>query len=161
MSSTPQPPITYGGNHGRPSIPLVAEQDVDPSASIGALVKDATAQVSTLVRAEIELAKLEVTASVKTALTGAIFFILAGVIALFSAFFFWFMVGEILAIWLPRWLAFAIVFVAMVVMAGGLAFLGIRKVKKIEKPERTISSLSATASTLKAAATHSEPPAVR
>ncbi len=161
MSGTPWPPITYGGSTDRPSIPLVAEQDVDPSASIGALVKDATAQVSTLVRAEIELAKLEVTASVKTALTGAIFFILAGVIALFSAFFFWFMVGEILAIWLQRWLAFTIVFVAMLLMAGGLAFLGIRKVKKIKKPERTISSLSETASTLKSAATHSEPPAVR
>ena len=161
MSGTPQPPVNYGATTGRPAIGLVAEPDVDTSASIGALVKDATVQMSTLVRAEIELAKLEVTASVKTALTGAVFFILAGVIGLFSLFFFWFMIGEILAIWLPRWAAFTIVFGAMLVMVGLLAFLGIKKVKKVKKPERTISTLTETASTLKSAATHAEPPAVR
>ncbi|WP_354530375.1 phage holin family protein [Nakamurella sp. UYEF19] len=157
MSGNAQPPITYGGNTGRPSIPLVAEPDVDTSGSMGALVKDATVHLSTLVRSEIELAKLEVVASVKTGLTGAIFFILAAVIGLFSLFFFWFMVGEILNIWLPRWAAFTIVFVVMLLMAGGLAFLGLKKVKQIKKPERTISTLSESAATLKAAATHSEP----
>ncbi|SDO89216.1 Putative Holin-X, holin superfamily III [Nakamurella panacisegetis] len=161
MSGTPQPPVNYGGNTGRPAIGLVAEPDVDTSASIGALVKDATVQMSTLVRAEIELAKLEVAASVKTALTGAVFFIVAGVIGLFSLFFFWFMIGEILDIWLPRWAAFTIVFGAMLAMVGLLAFLGIKKVKKVKKPERTISTLSETASTLKSAAKHSEPPAAR
>jgi uncharacterized membrane protein YqjE len=161
MSGTPQPPINYGSNAGRPSIPLVAEPDVDPTESIGALVKDATAHMSTLIRAEIELAKMEVTASVKTGLTGAVFFILAGAIGLFSLFFFWFMIGEILNIWLPRWAAFTIVFFVMLVAAGGLVILGIKKLKKIKKPERTMSTLSETASTLKSAATHSEPPAVR
>ncbi len=157
MSGSAQPPINYGGITARPSIPLVAEADVDPSASVGALVKDATVHLSTLVRAEIELAKLELTASVKTGVRGAIFFIAAGAIGLFSLFFFWLMVGEILDIWLPRWAAFTIVFVVMLAMAGALAFLGLRKVKQIGKPERTISTLSDSASTLKAAATHSEP----
>lgn len=153
--STPLPPVNYGGLTSRPSISLVAESDVDPSESIGALVKDATVHMSTLVRSELELAKLELTQSVKTGVRGAIFFIVAGVILLFSAFFFFFMVGEILDIWLPRWVAFAIVFFAMVLVAGALAFLGYQKVKKIRKPERTISTLSETASTLKSAATHS------
>ena len=89
----------------------------------------------------------------------ALFFIGAAAIGLFSLFFFWFMVGEILAIWLPRWPAFTIVFVVMLLMAGALAFLGLRKVKKIKKPERTISTLSESASTLKAAATHTQPAA--
>ena len=63
------------------------------------------------------------------------------------------MVGEILAIWLPRWLAFLIVFVAMVLFAALCALLGLRKVKKVRKPEMTIASLEKTAATLKSAAT--------
>jgi hypothetical protein len=159
MSAIPQRPGTYSPPSSRPYIPLVAEKDVDPSASMGALVKDATVHMSTLVRSEIELAKLEITASIKTGVRGAIFFIMAGAILMFSLFFFWFMIGEILDIWLPRWAAFTIVFFAMFAMAGGLAFLGYKKVKQIKKPERTISTMSETASTLKAAATHSSPAA--
>ena len=161
MTGSVQPPINYGGTTGRPSIPLVAELDVDPTASMGNLVKDATVHLSTLVRSEIEMAKLELTASVKTGVRGAIFFIAAGAIGLFSLFFFWFMVAEILAIWLPTWAAFTIVFVVMVLMAGALAFLGYRKVKQIEKPERTIATLNESASTLKAAAQNSGPTLAR
>ncbi len=142
----------------RPSIPLTPEQDVDRSESIGALVKDATTHVSTLVRAEIELAKLEIFKSAKQGAIGAVFFVVAGVIGLFSLFFFWLMVGEILDIWLPRWAAFTIVFGAMIVLVALLALLGIRRLKKIEKPERTIASLQDTATTLKRAASHPETP---
>lgn len=39
-------------------------------------VRDATTQVSTLVRAEVELAKAEITRDVKKGLTGSVFFIL-------------------------------------------------------------------------------------
>lgn len=157
--------MTYPGNNPgqargtgfvRPSIPFTPEQDVDRSGSIGALVKDATTQVSTLVRAEIELAKLEVVSSAKQGAVGAVFFIVAGVIGLFSLFFFWFMVGEILSIWLPRSLSFAIVFVVMLVLAGLLVLLGLRKVKKVRKPEKTMQSLQDTATTLKRAASHSD-----
>ena len=152
-----RPPANSTGVTARHSIPLVAESDVDTSASMGSLVRDATVHLSTLVRSELELAKLELTASAKTGLRGGVFFIGAAAIGFFSLFFFWLMVGEILDIWLPRSLAFAIVFVVMLLMAGGLAFLGLLKVKKIGKPERTITTLSETASTLKAAATHSDP----
>ena len=156
MSGTAQPPINYGGNTGRPVIPLVAEPDVDPNASMGQLVKDATTHLSTLVRSEIELAKVELTAEIKTGLRGAIFFISAGAVGLFSLFFFFFMIGEILDIWLPRWAAFTIVFFLMVVIAGALAFLGYRKVKQLGKPERTIATLNESAAVLKAATTHAE-----
>jgi uncharacterized membrane protein YqjE len=157
MPGSAQPPITYGGNTGRPLIPLVAEPDVDPNESIGALVKDATTHLSTLVRSEIELAKVELTTEIKTGVRGAVFFIGAGAIGVFSLFFFFFMLAEIIAIWLPQWAAFTIVFVLMLLMAGALAFLGYRKVKQIGKPERTISTLTESAAALKAAATHTEP----
>ena len=85
-----------------PSIPL-APEPVTPLAeqSIGSLVKEATAHVSTLVRAEVELARAEVTAEVKKGLQGSIFFIVALVILLFSLFFLFFTIAEVLAIWLP------------------------------------------------------------
>ena len=84
-----------------PSIPL-APEPVKPLSeqSIGSLVKEATAHVSTLVRAEVELARAEVTAEVKKGLQGSIFFIVALAIVLFSLFFLFFTIAELIAIWL-------------------------------------------------------------
>ncbi len=124
------------------SIPL---SDVDYRApgtgSIGNLVKDATTQVSTLVRAEVELAKAEVTGEIKKGLQGSLFFLLALAVLIFSAFFFFFFLAETLDIWLPRWASFLIVFAFMILVAAVFGFLGYRRVKKLRKPEKTIDSL--------------------
>ena len=70
-----------------PSVPLNAEPvRATGEASVGTLVKEVTTHVSTLVRAEVELAKQEVTAEVKKGVQGSIFFVLAAVVALFSLF---------------------------------------------------------------------------
>lgn len=124
------------------SIPLTDVDARTPAeASIGALVKDATAQVSTLVRAEVELAKAEVTGEVKKGLQGSVFFILAFTVLLFSSFFFFFFLAELLDIWVSRWLAFLIVFLIMVVTTALLALLGYLRVRKLRAPEKTIESL--------------------
>ncbi len=152
-SGTSRPPTDYSRPPIGPSlIPLVEEPVVDRAGSIGSLVKDASTHMSTLIRSELELAKLELTSSVKQAVRGSLFFAAAAAIALFSLFFFWFMIGEIINIWLPRWAAFTIVFFVMLATAGGLAYLGIKRVKKIRKPEKTITSLTDTAAALKQAA---------
>jgi uncharacterized membrane protein YqjE len=123
----------------------------DPAnQSIGMLVSEATSQVSALVRAEVELAKAELSSEVKKALTGSVFFIAALVILLFSLFFLFFTLAE--ALWdlgLPRWASFGIVFAVMLLGAGGLAFLGYRRFKRIKAPERTINSVKDTAAALK------------
>jgi uncharacterized membrane protein YqjE len=116
--------------------------------SIGNLVKEATAHVSTLVRAEVELARAEVTAEVKKGLQGSIFFIVALVIVLFSLFFLFFTIAEVIAIWLPEWAGFAITFGIMILAAGLFGLLGYLRVRKIRKPERTISSLKESAQVL-------------
>jgi hypothetical protein len=127
---------------GISSIPLTDVDARNPgAASIGNLVKDATTQVSTLVRAEVALAKAEVTGEVKKGLQGSIFFILAFAVLIFSAFFFFFFLAELLNIWVARWLAFLIVFLIMVAITALLAFLGYLRVKKLRKPEKTIDSL--------------------
>lgn len=141
-----------GAGDGAPaslsSIPL---SDLDPAAqdaSIGALVKNATSQVSTLVRSEVELAKAEVTGEVKKALQGSVFFIIAATILLFSAFFFFFFLGELLSEWLPRWAAFLIVFGIQVLAAAFAGFLGYLRVRKLRAPNKTIDSVKEISSVL-------------
>lgn len=141
-SGTEVPPVL-------PSIPL-APEPVKSAAdqSIGGLVREATSQVSTLVRAEVELARAEVTAEVKKGLQGSIFFVVALTILLFSLFFAFFALGELLALWLNRAAAFGIVFGLMLLIAALFGLLGYQRVRKIRKPERTISSLKESAQVL-------------
>jgi cytochrome c biogenesis protein CcdA len=139
------------------SIPLVDPHAISADPSIGALVKDATAQVSTLVRAEVELARAEITRDVKKGLTGSIYFILALVVLFYSTFFFFFFVAELLDTWLWRWVAFLIVFALMVLTTAGLALLGYLKVRRIRGPQQTIESVKET----KAAFTGGSPAAAK
>ncbi|MRH85863.1 phage holin family protein [Nocardia sp. SYP-A9097] len=139
--------FTQGGN-GRDgnrtrtitSIPL-SDVDTHESATIGTLVRDATEQMSTLVRAEVALAKAEVTGEVKKGLQGSVFFIGALTVLLFSSFFFFFFLAELLDVWVYRWLAFLIVFLLMIVATAALALLGYLKVRRLRAPEKTIESL--------------------
>lgn len=130
------------------SIPLVDPDAMPPNPSIGDLVKDATAQVSTLVRAEVELAKSEITRDVKKGLTGSVFFILAMVVLLYSTFFMFFFLAELLDTWMWRWAAFLVVFVLMLALAGVFGLLGYRKVIKIRGPQETIASVKETTAAL-------------
>src|SRR5882757_8407214 len=124
------------------SIPLVDPHAPVPDPSIGDLVKDATTQVSTLVRAEVELAKAEITRDVKKGLTGSVYFILALVVL------FYFFAAELLDTWLWRWVAFLIVFAVMVLTAVAFAVLGYLKVRRIRGPQQTIESVKETRAAL-------------
>ncbi|CAN5707431.1 phage holin family protein [soil metagenome] len=126
------------------SIPLVDPHAASADPSIGELVKDATTQVSTLVRAEVELARAEITRDVKKGLTGSVYFILALVVLFYSTFFFFFFVAELLDTWLWRWVAFLIVFAVMVLTTAALALLGYLKVRRIRGPQKTIESVKET-----------------
>jgi hypothetical protein len=123
-------------------VPTAAEK------SIGTLVGEATQHVSTLVRAEVELARAEITAEVKKGLQGSIFFVVALTILLFSLFFLFFALGELLSLWLNRAAAFGIVFVVMLLAAGLFGLLGYLRVRRIRKPERTITTLRESAQVL-------------
>ena len=122
------------------SIPLVDPHAAKPDPSIGDLVKDATSQVSTLVRAEVELAKAAITRDVRKGLTGRAVSIPALVVLFYSTFFFFFFLAELLDGWLWRWAAFLIVFGIMVVVTAVLALLGYLKVRRIRGPQKTIES---------------------
>ncbi|MCP1388506.1 phage holin family protein [Corynebacterium sp. TA-R-1] len=125
------------------SIPLRDTGVTQPGQdSIGTLISNATEQVSTLVRGEIELAKAEVIGEVKKGAMGGGMFAAAGVIALYSTFFLFFALAEMFASWMHRGWAFLLVFLIMLALAGLLAFLGFKKVRKIKAPEKTIESVN-------------------
>lgn len=130
------------------TIPLVDPHVLPADPSIGELVKDATAQMSTLVRAEVELARAEITRDVKKGMTGSIAFIAALVVLFYSTFFFFFFLAELLDTWLWRWVAFLIVFGVMVATAGVLGLIGYRKVRRIRGPQQTIETMRETRSAL-------------
>ncbi|MQA14406.1 MAG: phage holin family protein [Pseudonocardiaceae bacterium] len=128
-----------------PSIPMSPEADSATGTSLGGLVREASTHLSTLLRSEIELARAEVTDEVRKGVKGSIFFIVALAVLLFSLFFLFFFLGELLSVWLARWAAFGIVFVLMLLTAGLFGLLGYLRVRKIRKPERTMSSVRETA----------------
>jgi uncharacterized membrane protein YqjE len=118
--------------------------------SVGKLVSDASAHFSTIIRGEIELAKLELRSTVKNAGTGIGLFAAAGVVLVFSLVFGFLTLAEgIAALGLDRWLAFLIVFVLQLVIVALFVWIGIKKVKKVKAPARTIKSTRDTVDYLK------------
>jgi pilus assembly protein TadC len=61
-------------------------------------------------------------------------------LALAGIYFFVF-VAELLAVWLPQWAGFLIVTGFLLLLAAVLGLMGLRTLKKIDKPERTLESL--------------------
>ncbi len=113
----------------------------DPEPTIGRLVADASRDISTLVSKEIELAKSELKVSVRAGGMGIAFIAVAGLLGVLAiimlsvaiAYFInW--NGDGLAL---HW-AFLIVFAFYLLLAGVLAFLGLKKVKKARPPEKAI-----------------------
>ncbi|QGK68392.1 phage holin family protein [Allosaccharopolyspora coralli] len=129
------------------SIPLSEEGTASGGEqSIGALVRDATTHLSTLVRSEVELAKSEIAGEVKKGVKGSVYFILALTVLGFSLFFLFFTAAEGLnALGLWRWASFGIVFLFMLLVAGVFGLLGYLRVRKLHAPQRTIDSLKDTA----------------
>jgi uncharacterized membrane protein YqjE len=118
--------------------------------SVGQLVSEASTALSNLIHSEIELAKLELRSTVKNGFTGIGLFAAAAVVLVFSLTFGFFALAEgIAAAGLDRWLAFLIVFglqLSAVVLA---VVIGIRKVKRLKAPERTLRTTRETIDYLK------------
>ena len=114
-------------------------KDTDPT--LGKLVMDAQRDISSLISKEIQLAKSEIKVSVKHGgvgiglFAGAAFIGLLAIIMLSVAFaYFLHWNGDGLDL---HW-AFTVVFLVYVLIAGLLAFIGLRQVKKVKAPERAI-----------------------
>jgi hypothetical protein len=128
----------------RPDVP----SPEDPT--IGKLVADASRDISSLLRNEIALAKSELKLSAKYGGTGlglfgaAAFLAVLAVIMLSVAFAYLLSMTGLHLAW-----CFLIVFGAYLLLAGLLAFVGVRKVKKVRAPERAIHQAQETSAILK------------
>jgi membrane protein implicated in regulation of membrane protease activity len=127
--------------HSATSGPVPVRPAGTDDPSIGSLVQSAMADMSTLVRSEIELAKTEITTSAKKAGISIALFVVAGVLLAFAGIYFFVAAAEGIAEGLPRWLSYLIVAVGLAAIAGMAALVGLRMMKKLDKPERTMESL--------------------
>ena len=120
-----------------------AAQDELREHSTGDLVKQLSQQVTTLVRQEVELAKVEMGEKGKKAGVGLGMFGGAGVAGLLALWSLTFCVIYALDKGMPLWAAALIVAVIWGAVAGVLALQGREKVKEVGKPvpEQTAESV--------------------
>ena len=131
----------------------------DPSSSAdlstGQLISQLSEQTSTLVRSELQLAKVELTNSAKYAGLGAGLFSVAGVLA-------WFGLGALIAtaiialdLVLPLWAAALIVTLVLFVAAGIAALVGKKQVQQVTPtPERTVENVKLDVQEVKESRSH-------
>jgi len=105
-----------------------------PATSTSDLVSQAAAQVSTLVRDELALAKLELTEKGKRAGLGGGLFGGAAVLALYGLGLLLVLAVVLLDLAWPLWLAVLVVMVVVFAAAGVAALLGKRKLKAATPP---------------------------
>jgi hypothetical protein len=125
-------------------------KDTDPT--IGRLVSDASRDISSLITNEIKLAKSELQVSIKAGGLGIGLFAAAGFFALMSLI----MLSVAIAYFINwngkglslHW-AFLIVFGFYLLLAALLAFIGVRKVKKVRGPQKAIAQAQETKQVLK------------
>ena len=107
--------------------------------TLGQLVAQASDDLAGIVRAEIALAKAELRADAKNAAMGGGLFGAAGYLGVLASVTAVITVGyALVAAGLRAWLAFLIVTVALLLIAGILALVGRSRFKRLRPPERTI-----------------------
>lgn len=119
--------------------------------SLGELFGDLSAQVSALVRQEVQLAKTEITGKIAGLAVGAVFLVVAALMGLGAFLVLLAAAVAALSLVLPTWAAALIVAVVLLVIAGVAALLGIGKIKAATPPvpQQTIETLKEDAQWLK------------
>ena len=119
--------------------------------TFGQLVADATGDLSSIIKGEVALAKMEIKADVAKGGKGGGLLAGAGLLGLFAfAFFLTGAAWGIHAGGLPIWAGFLIVGGVLLIITIILALIGISALKKIKgKPEKTIANAQKTISAVK------------
>jgi hypothetical protein len=121
--------------------------------AVGDIIKNITDDVKLLVQDQIELAKAELTPAAKQGGTGVGLFGAAGYFALSATILLYFAAAwGLVSAGLAVWLAFLIVGVALLLIAGILAGIGYLIVRRIKGPDRTIAQANQSVAEVKAAA---------
>lgn len=151
-----QPAGQADGRAGPPGDDTTGRRSNLSDAPTGELVKRLSTQLSELVRGELELARVELTAKGRQAGVGAGLAGAGGVIALFG-------VGALiasaiaaLALVVPVWLSALIVGVVLLLVAGSLALAGRNQLRGATPPvpEQAVESVQRDVETVKGAVQH-------
>ncbi|MBC7560801.1 MAG: phage holin family protein [Dermatophilaceae bacterium] len=136
---------------------MSGDSDTPSSAdlSTGELISQLSEQTSTLVRSELQLAKVELTNSAKHAGLGAGLFSVAGVLT-------WFGLGALIAtaiialgLVLPLWASALIVTLVLFLAAGIAALVGKKQVQQVTPtPERTVENVKLDVQEVKESRSH-------
>ncbi|MBN0039304.1 phage holin family protein [Cellulosimicrobium cellulans] len=105
--------------------------------TVGQLVERLSEQATRLVRSEIALAKAELTTKAKHAGIGIGMLVVGGVLVLYGLGFLLHSAMEGLATVMPVWLAALIVGLVLVLVAGTLAFVGVKQLQRGVPPTPT------------------------
>lgn len=126
------------------------EQDAE-DRSLGTIVKELTADLSTLFRSEIALLKLEVKDTVAKLSGGAALFLGAAFLGIFGlGFLFVTIVLGLVRLGVPAWLSTLIVTVVLFVVAGVLAMMGKKKFAAVQfVPTESIEQIKTDIETIK------------
>ncbi|WP_214319558.1 phage holin family protein [Nonomuraea sediminis] len=116
-------------------------QTPEEEETLGSLVAQASNQISTLVRSEIELAKAELRFDAKRVGTASGLFAAAAFMAHLCLILASFTIAYALTLILPAWLSFLIVTVFYLLVAALLVFIGVRRLKGLSGMKRTGRSL--------------------
>jgi hypothetical protein len=118
--------------------------------AVGDIIKSITEDVKLLVRDEMELAKSELMPAAKNGGIGGGLFGAAGYFGICALSILYFAAAfGLVALGLPYPLAFLIVGVALLLIAGVCAGVGYMMIKKIKPPERTIAQANKTVADVK------------
>jgi hypothetical protein len=119
--------------------PVAGQRAVPGEPTLGQLVASASRDLSLLVRSEIELAKAELRVDVRNAIKGGGMFGAAAFLSLLAVILLSIAAAYgLTALGLHPGFAFLIVAAAYLLIAGILALIGRRAVKKVGPPKRTI-----------------------
>jgi hypothetical protein len=138
----------YSGDMGTPTTEA-GRPDVEGN-SVGALISEVTKDLSTLMRQELELAKVEMKVEAKKAGQGAGMFGAAGfagyMVLLFLSFALWWFLANVMDIGLA-----ALIVAILWGVIGAVAYvMGKKKFQQVNpKPERTVETLQQVPSALK------------
>ena len=120
---------------------------------VGDIIKNITDDVKLLVQDQIELAKAELVPAAKNGGTGAGLFGAAGYFGISASILLYFAAASgLVAAGLAPWLAFLIVAVALLLIAGICAGIGYLFVKRVKPPERTMAQANLTTTEVQEAA---------
>lgn len=110
----------------------------DPT--LGGLVAEISRDLSALLRAEIQLAKRELTFSVKAGGIGAAMFLIAGFLAMLMTILLAIGVALLIGQWVGAMWGFFILAGVLLLLTVATVFVGILLIKKVRIPKATINS---------------------